>query len=437
MKRLFPAISLCLLVAASTADATIGGGNSGGGSSTPGGSNGQYQYNNNGAFAGVTSIPSTSVSGLGTAATKNTTGSGAAIPTGPTSPTSGDLVTFGTAGMILDSNTAPSQLAPLASPAFTGTPTLNGTAFGTFATQNYATPPAIGGTTPNAISATTLNTAGATTVQATGTATSGNPIVSPNLNINGVGYYGTSQSEGVTVTYTPVSNPASGTTSQLTAYLNFAENADKASGTFHVTRFNSSNSALSAVNSNDYLGGAFFETYNTALYGFDNLSSSANGVVPANAVEAFLGISNNGKVGTLVPYLFQLSGGSPTWRNIIDDGNGNSSVSKTETALSFATSVTTVAASATPALVSTNGLQAYTLAQNTVPSISGIAVGQRVTFEICQPASGGPYTWTWPAAIHGGMTVGTTANTCSIQSFDSFSGTTLVAESGGIAGVSP
>lgn len=40
---------------------------------------------------------------------------------------------------------------------FTGTAQLNGTAFGTFATQNYATPPAIGGTTPAAGSFSTLS----------------------------------------------------------------------------------------------------------------------------------------------------------------------------------------------------------------------------------------------------------------------------------------
>lgn len=40
---------------------------------------------------------------------------------------------------------------------FTGTAQLNGTAFGTFATQNYATPPAIGGTTPAAGAFTTLS----------------------------------------------------------------------------------------------------------------------------------------------------------------------------------------------------------------------------------------------------------------------------------------
>ena len=103
----------------------------------------------------------------------------------------------------------------------------------------------------------------------------------------------------------------------------------------------------------------------------------------------------------------------------------------------FVNTVTTVTASATPALVGTNGLQTITLNANATPTITGITAGQRVTFQICQPASGGPYTWAWPGAIHGGMTIGTTASTCSEQSFDSFSGTTLVAESTGVINIAP
>ena len=53
---------------------------------------------------------------------KALTGGGAAVPTGPTTTTSGDVVTFtGTSGQIADSGTLLSSLAPLASPTFTGT----------------------------------------------------------------------------------------------------------------------------------------------------------------------------------------------------------------------------------------------------------------------------------------------------------------------------
>ena len=100
------------------------------------------------------------------------------------------------------------------------------------------------------------------------------------------------------------------------------------------------------------------------------------------------------------------------------------------------TTPTTVTASTTPALVATNGLQTITLTANAVPTITGIAAGERVVFQICQDATGSR-TWTWPASIHGGTTIGATASTCTQQAFDSFNGTTLVAESAGITGVAP
>ena len=99
--------------------------------------------------------------------------------------------------------------------------------------------------------------------------------------------------------------------------------------------------------------------------------------------------------------------------------------------------VTTITTGAAPAITAANGLQTITLSANATPTITGIAAGQRITFQICQPASGGPYTWTWPSAVHGGMTIGTTASDCNIQSFDSFSGTTLVPESAGTTNVAP
>jgi len=53
------------------------------------------------------------------------------------------------------------------------------------------------------------------------------------------------------------------------------------------------------------------------------------------------------------------------------------------------------------------------------------------------PSSGGPYTWTWPTSVHGGITIGTIAGTCSIQVFNSFNGTSLVPESTGVINVLP
>ncbi len=57
----------------------------------------------------------------------------------------------------------------------------------------------------------------------------------------------------------------------------------------------------------------------------------------------------------------------------------------------------------------------YVLSGNVTASIASGAGGSKVTIFVCQPASGGPYTWTWPSNWKGGVTVGTTASTCSEQ----------------------
>lgn len=139
---------------------------------------------------------------------------------------------------------------------------------------------------------------------------------------------------------------------------------------------------------------------------------------------------------------FRLNGSSTPAFNVASNGavTANSITSSaTIMANQYRNTVVTVTASATPSLASTNGLQTITLNANATPTIGTILAGQRITFEICQPATGGPFTWTWPATIHGGNTgVGSMANsTCLIQSFDSFSSSSLVAESVGITGVAP
>ncbi len=57
----------------------------------------------------------------------------------------------------------------------------------------------------------------------------------------------------------------------------------------------------------------------------------------------------------------------------------------------------------------------YVLSGNATASIGAGAGGGKVTILVCQPSSGGPYTWTWPSNWKGGVTVGTTASTCSEQ----------------------
>lgn len=95
----------------------------------------------------------------------------------------------------------------------------------------------------------------------------------------------------------------------------------------------------------------------------------------------------------------------------------------------------TITTGATPA-ISTASLQTITLSANATPTVT-IASGEELTIEICQPATGGPWTWTWPAAMHGGMTIGTNASACSLQSFVSYNGTTLVATNTGVTNVAP
>lgn len=58
--------------------------------------------------------------------------------------------------------------------------------------------------------------------------------------------------------------------------------------------------------------------------------------------------------------------------------------------------------------------------------------GQWLHFIVCQPSTGGPFTFNWPGSVRGGMTVGTTAAKCSAQSFV-FDGTSAFATSTGAA----
>jgi hypothetical protein len=100
----------------------------------------------------------TPVAGSGTVTSVGASSSGSITITGSPVTTSGTM-TFNLAALTGDCTTSAGSVA------VTCTQT-NGTAFGTFATQNYATPPAIGGTTPAAGSFTTL--AASSTVSGTG-----------------------------------------------------------------------------------------------------------------------------------------------------------------------------------------------------------------------------------------------------------------------------
>jgi hypothetical protein len=88
--------------------------------------------------------------------------------------------------------------------------------------------------------------------------------------------------------------------------------------------------------------------------------------------------------------------------------------------------VNTVASGSTPAFDLSQGNIQYmsALGVNATPSFSNITAGGWWRFVICNNSTGG-YTWTWPASVHGGMTVGTTASKCTSQEFYSPDGTTL------------
>lgn len=142
------------------------------GASTPGGSNYQIQWNNSGALAGISNtagglLMSTSTSAAPgftavvgdctlnytTGAITCTTSNGSTIAVVAGTPTSGQLATFSSANTI--GGTTVSGDCTLTGGSLNCTKTA-GTAFGTFATQNYASPPAIGGTTPAAGAFTTV-----------------------------------------------------------------------------------------------------------------------------------------------------------------------------------------------------------------------------------------------------------------------------------------
>ena len=75
-------------------------------------------------------------------------------------------------------------------------------------------------------------------------------------------------------------------------------------------------------NLHDVPGGFIGETYQALQLGMYNSSASSWGVVPAGAKRSFFGVDSGGNVGSLANNF-----GSPVYRNLLDDGGGNMSVS--------------------------------------------------------------------------------------------------------------
>jgi hypothetical protein len=93
----------------------------------------------------------------------------------------------------------------------------------------------------------------------------------------------------------------------------------------------------------------------------------------------------------------------------------------------------TVAFSITPAFNFASGsLQTLTLTGDVSSStILNPVVAQSIVFKICQDATGGR-AFQWPSNVSGGMTVGATASTCSVQAFV-YDGVKWLAESAGLS----
>jgi len=99
-----------------------------------------------------------------------------------------------------------------------------------------------------------------------------------------------------------------------------------------------------------------------------------------------------------------------------------------------AAGVTNTTPGASPTWTLASGDVSWTLSANATATVTVAAGDQWVkhTAQICQPSSGGPYTLAWPANVHGGFTIGTTASKCSTQTFESYDGVNLYATGAGV-----
>ncbi len=157
-----------------------------------------------------------------------------------------------------------------------------------------------------------------------------------------------------------------------------------------------------------------------------------------NAYEINTGAATSYLIGTTVTAnLLNSSNARETQLGIGLNSGGNPATFAPSFAIGNATSVAngpvayTPVVNATPGatpLISASSSQSFTLSANATPTVTPIYTGEHLSIQVCQPASGGPFTWTWPAAIIGGQPPPTTASTCIQQQFDSFNGTQLVAE---------
>lgn len=103
--------------------------------------------------------------------------------------------------------------------------------------------------------------------------------------------------------------------------------------------------------------------------------------------------------------------------------------------------LSTITPGATPS-IGQSALQTIILSADSTPTLPSIISGEHIVLRICQPATGGPFHWTPPTAMHGAISDATifamAANNCAVQAFDSYGSTTvLVAENTGVTNVIP
>lgn len=184
----------------------------------------------------------------------------------------------------------------------TGTCELNGTAFGTFATQNYATPPAIGGTTPNSIAATTVTATTPIGLSSGGTnaSTAAGARSSTGLNIDAL------TSIGDTNATLAATTRVAGTSASFTAARTWtlpAASAVNAGQTIFVADFaggvSNTNTLTIQRAGSDTINGATSVTINTSNGAYLLIPNGVNGwTAQALGASATVGVASiNGQTG--------------------------------------------------------------------------------------------------------------------------------------------
>lgn len=104
-------------------------------------------------------------------------------------------------------------------------------------------------------------------------------------------------------------------------------------------------------NTNDTGGGVVVNSFGALQLGLYNPTAGAWGAIPANTTRKLFGMNNNGVVGSLTN-----TGNSPTFRNILDDGNGRMALAGSVNSFGFAISVGTNASNGNGAFLSNGGI---------------------------------------------------------------------------------